>query len=134
MGSENRALGVMLVSFTDPQTVTISAVTTPLPRTSQLADESEYTSADGLIKMSVSHALGKGGRKRSVLRIDHSKQTADPFKPAENVIVSMSNYIVFDTPPAGYTVAEQLAVYTGFKNQFTAATDALISKLLAGES
>jgi hypothetical protein len=46
----------------------------------------------------------------------------------------MSCYIVFDVPIAGYTNAEQLAVYTGFKTQFTATSDLLITKLLAGES
>jgi len=120
------------MSFTDPQTVTISAVTSPLPRTSVEGDETIYSSADGLIQMLASHDYGK--RNRHLLRINHSKLTADPFIPADNVKVSMSCYIVFDVPPAGYTTTEQLAVYTGFKNQFTASTDALISKLLAGES
>jgi hypothetical protein len=46
----------------------------------------------------------------------------------------MSNYIVFDVPIAGYTVTEQLAVYTGFKTLYTATSDALITKLLGGES
>jgi hypothetical protein len=46
----------------------------------------------------------------------------------------MSNYIVFDVPVAGYTAAEALAVYQGFKSQFTATSDALIVKLLGGES
>lgn len=120
------------MSFTDPQTVTISAVTTPLPRTSVVGDEVTYQSADGLIQMLASHDYGK--RNRHLLRINHNKLTADPFIPADNVKVSMSNYIVFDVPLVGYTVAEQLAVYAGFKTQFTAASDALISKLLAGES
>jgi hypothetical protein len=122
----------MQVSFTDPQTVTISAVTTPLPKVSTLGDETTYQSADGLIQMLASHDVGK--RNRHLLRINHSKLTADPFLPAENVKVSMSCYIVFDVPPAGYSAAEQLAVYTGFKTQFTASSDALITKLLAGES
>ncbi len=69
-----------------------------------------------------------------MLRIDTSKLTSDPFRPAENVKVSMSNYIVFDLPPAGYTSAEALAVYTAFKTLFTASSDAIISKLLGGES
>jgi hypothetical protein len=60
--------------------------------------------------------------------------TSDPFIPAQNVKVSMSNYIVFDMPVAGYTNAEALAVYTGFKTQFTASSDLLITKLLGGES
>jgi hypothetical protein len=120
------------MSFADPQTVTISGVTTPLPRISTEGDETVYSSADGLIQMLASHDSGK--RLRHLLRINHSKLAPDPFIPTENVKVSMSCYVVFDVPPAGYTAAEQLAVYTGFKTQFSATSDTLITKLLAGES
>lgn len=120
------------MAFSDPLSVTISGVTSPLPRVSTQGDETTYQSADGLIQVLASHDSGK--RLRHLLRINHSKLTADPFIPSENVRVSMSNYIVFDVPPVGYTAAEQLAVYTGFKTMFTASTDALITKLLAGES
>jgi hypothetical protein len=120
------------MSFTDPQTVTISAVTSSLPKVSTTGDETVYQDSTGLIQMLASHDQGK--RNRHLLRINHSKLTADPFIPAENVKVSMSCYLVFDVPLAGYTAAEQLAVYTGFKTQFSASSDALITKLLAGES
>jgi hypothetical protein len=43
-------------------------------------------------------------------------------------------YLVFQTPPAGYTSAEVLAVYTGWKTWFSASSDAVITKLLGGES
>jgi hypothetical protein len=122
------------MALTDPQSITISAVTSPLPRTFAEGDESRYTSADGLIQLSVNHTLAKAGRSRRLLRLDHSKLTSDPFKPSENVEVTMANYIVFDLPPAGYTNAEALAVYIGFKTLFTASSDALITKLLGGES
>lgn len=121
------------MAFADPQTITISAVTTPLPRTSQSGDETKYASADGLIEMLASHDGGKE-RNRHLLRVNHSKITSDPFRPAENREVSMSTYIVFDVPIVGYTAAEAQAVWTGFKTQFTASSDLLISKLLAGES
>jgi len=120
------------MSFTDPLSVTISAVTTSLPRVSVGDDRSEYASGDGLIRLTASHDSGK--RTRRMLRIDTKKLTSDPFRPAENVEVSMSNYIVFDLPPAGYTAAEALAVYAGFKGLFTATSDQMISKLLGGES
>jgi hypothetical protein len=120
------------MSFTDPLSVTIASVTTPLPRVSVGDDTSEYVSSDGLITLRASHEYGK--RTRRMLRIDTAKLTPDPFKPSENVKVSMSNYIVFDIPPAGFTNAEALAVYTGFKAMFTATSDAIIIKLLGGES
>jgi len=120
------------MSFADPQTITIGGTTTPLPRVSVGDDESEYVSGDGLIHLRASHNYGK--RTRRMLRLDTSKITTDPFKPAENVKVSMAVYTVFDLPPAGYTATEALAAYTGFKTQYSAASDLLITKLLGGES
>jgi len=120
------------MAFADPQSITISAVTTSLPRVSTGTNKADYLSADALINESASHSYGK--RTRRVLRVDHSKITADPFIPAQNTKVSMSNYIVFDLPVVGYTNAEALAVYAGFKAQFTASSDLLITKLLGGES
>jgi hypothetical protein len=120
------------MAFSDPLSITISAVTTPLPRISTMEDESIYQSGDGLIQVQASHDSGK--RYRHLLRVNHSKLAPDPFRPTENVKVSMSHYIVFDVPVAGYTPTEQIAVYTGFKTMYSAATDALITKLLGGES
>jgi hypothetical protein len=120
------------MAFSDPQSITISGSTISLPRVSTGTGQSEYMSSDGLVKLSASNAYGR--RTRRVLRLDHSKVSADPFLPSQNVKVSMSNYIVFDTPVAGYTNAEALAVYNGFKTLFTASTDAAIVKLLGGES
>ena len=110
------------MAFSDPQSITISAVTTPLPRVSTGKNESSYSSSDGLIDLSASHAYGR--RTRRVLRVDHTKITSDPFRPAENTEVSMSNYMVFDIPVVGYTNAEVKAVYTGFKTLYTATSDA----------
>jgi len=120
------------MSYTDPQSVTISGSTIALPRVSSGQNTSKYQSADGLVDLVASHTYGR--RTRRVLRLDHSKITADPFIPAQNRKVSMSNYIVFDVPDVGYSAAEALAVYTGFKTAFTATSDALITKLLGGES
>jgi hypothetical protein len=120
------------MAFSDPQSVTISGTPVSLPRTSTGTNGSEYTSSDGLVKLTANSTYGR--RTRRVLRIDHSKITSDPFIPAQNTKVSMSNYIVFDVPVVGYTNTEALAIYTGFKTAFTATSDALITKLLGGES
>jgi len=120
------------MSFTDPLSITIAAATIPLPRVSVGSGSSDYVSANGLVRVNASSAYGR--RTRRVLRVDHSKITADPFIPAQNTKVSMSNYIVFDVPPAGYSNSEALEVYAGFKALFTASSDLLITKLLGGES
>jgi hypothetical protein len=120
------------MALSDPQSITISGVPISLPRVSSRVNGSTYTSSDGLVQLSADHAYNK--RTRRVLRIDHAKISADPFLPSQNVRQSMSTYIVFDLPVAGYTNAEALAVYTGFRALYTAATDSLITKLLGGES
>lgn len=120
------------MAFTDPLSITIGASTKSLPRTNSGNNGSEYTSADGLTKVTANNAYGR--RNRRVLRVDHSKIAPDPFIPSQNARVSMSNYIVFDTPVAGFTNAEALEVYTGFKAMFTSSSDALIAKILGGES
>ena len=120
------------MALSDPQTVTVSGVTTSLPRVSVDETESEYLSSDGLIKLIASHSYGK--RTRRLVRIDHAKLAADVFKPADNVRVRMAVYTVFDLPPAGYTGAEALAVWTGFNNQLTASSNAVVTKILGGES
>jgi len=120
------------MAFSDPQSVTISGSAISLPRVSSGQDESTYRSGDGLVDLVASSAYGN--RTRRVLRLDHKKITADPFIPAQNREVSMSNYMVFDVPSVGYTNAEIKAVYVGFNSLYTASTHALIDKLLGGES
>jgi len=122
------------MALTDPQSITINAVTQPLPRTFSEGSESAYTSADGLWKLSLNHTVAKQGRWRHLLRFDHSKLTPDPFITAQNVRVSTAIYLVLDTPPAGYSNAEIMQVYTGFKALYTAASDAVVTKLIGGES
>jgi hypothetical protein len=122
----------MPVSFADPQTVTIDGVTSSLPRVSVGNRSSEYQSADGTITLKASSSIGN--RIRRVVRLDHKKVSADAFLPETNVTRSMSCYLVFDLPPTGYTNAEALAVYDGLRDQLAASSDALITKLLGGES
>jgi len=121
------------MSMPDPQTVTISAVTTPLPRVSVTKDGSVYQSGDGTIRLTFSHQYGKG-RARRMVRIDTSKISDDMFRDDVNVALKTSCHVVFDVPDTGYTPAEILALWTGFKTQLTASSDAIITKLLGGES
>jgi hypothetical protein len=118
--------------FSDPQSVTISGTAISLPRVSSGQNSGVYQSSDGLVRLAASSSYGK--RVRRVLRLDHSKVAPDVWSSGLNTKYSMSNYIVFDVPAVGYTNAEELAVYSGFKALFTASSDAAITKLLGGES
>jgi hypothetical protein len=122
------------MSFSDPLSLTISGTTSSLPRiNSGDPNSSEYQSGDGLLKVIASHQYKKE-RNRRMVRVDSNKITADPFRPSENREVSLSWYVVCDEPDVGYTAAEKLAVFVGFNTMLTASTNAMVSKLLGGES
>jgi len=120
------------MALADPQSIKISGTTTSLPRVSTSGGSSTYTSSDGTVRLTLS--TQEGSRKRQTARVDVSKITADPFIPAQNSEVSMSFYIVFDRPVAGYSNAEALAVALGFIETITATSDLVLTKLLGGES
>lgn len=120
------------MAFSDPQSITISGTTISLPRVSTGDGQSKYLSSDGLVALTASSQYGR--RVRRVLRLDHSKVSADVYLPEQNVRKSMSCYMVFDLPTDGYTNADAKAVYVGLNTLYTASTHALIDKLLGGES
>jgi len=125
------------MAFADPLSITFPAplsATISLPKTSFGLGVSEYTAADGSVVLTAASQKTGKGRIRRTLRIDHQKYAASPLIPSNNVLNSMSNYMVFDVPVGGYTNAEVLAVYKGFNALYTAGTDLLITKLLGGES
>lgn len=120
------------MAFADPQSIKINGVTTSLPRVSTGKNESTYESNDGSISFEASSQYGS--RTRRVIRANISKITADPFIPSQNTKVSTSCYLVFDIPPAGYTVEELKKLYEGFVEALGATSAKLITSLLGGES
>lgn len=120
------------MAFTDPISLNPGTGAVSLPRVSTQGNASEYRSADGLLKFTSSHAYGR--RVRRVLRVDWTKISADVIIPSQNARKSMSHYMVFDEPTEGFSLAERTSLYTGFLAVYNASTNAMITKLLGGES
>jgi len=118
--------------FADPQSVTINAIAIPLPRVGTGANSSNYQSADGNVKFTVSHQYGK--RNRRLVRIDHQKVAADPLAADRNLRYSMVCHVVIDTPPVGYSATEAKQVVDGLLAYLTASSGAQVTKVLGGES
>jgi len=120
------------MAYADPQSITIApAAAVSLPRTASGADSGSFRVADGTIVLSVGHAYGR--RQRRTVRVEHSKIAADPLTAA-NARVSMTAYVVIDTPPVGYTVAEAQNVVGGLTKWLTDSSAANVAKLLGGEN
>jgi hypothetical protein len=123
----------MLMSLSEPLSLVVAGITTPLPRLPAGENEGVFQSGDGIYRLTASHNYGK--RTRRMIRLDANKISPDVFKPDENVKQSMSVYIVFDIPSEGqYTPAEILAAHKGFLTLITASSDLMVSKVLGGES
>ncbi len=120
------------MAFADPQSVTISGAARSMPRVSSGVNSGQFSAADQLTKLSVSHTYGK--RVRHLIRIDDSKIATDPLLAGQSVPVSMSAYLVIDVPLVGYDQAQQKAVTDGFLAALTASTGAKITQLLGGEN
>jgi len=120
-----------LMAFTDPQTVTFNAVATPLPRTSFAAHSGEFAKDDGLLKLSFSHAFGR--KTRRLVQLDHSKIAADPLQASVNVRLGARAYMVVETPPYGYTVAEAKQLVDALTGYLAASTGARATQWLGGE-
>ena len=115
--------------LTDPQSVTINAVATSLPRTQQGATVNTYTSADGKTVLTTKQNTTSARFRREV-RLAQSKIAADPIS-AVNKESGFSVYFVIDEPRSGvFTDAEIGYVIDALKAWLTSANYA---KVLGGE-
>lgn len=119
------------MAYADPQSITVTGAASSLPRTGSGIATGNFTSADGTVKLTVSHAYGK--RTRRQLRVDLKKIAADPIT-AQNAYFGASAYIVVDAPPVGFTNAELVTLIVGLADYLKASTNAAATKLVGGES
>ena len=123
------------MALADPQSVTINAIATSLPRvTSQVANGNLYKASDGNTDLTVSHSVTSKGRLRHNVRLHTRKVAADPLTSTSNSIYDMSCQITIDVPPYGYTVAEAKLVVQGLLDALSASTYSLTTKVLGGEA
>jgi hypothetical protein len=112
----------------DPQSVTINAVATSLPRTSQGATANIYTSSDGNVSMTTKQNVTSARFRREV-RLSQKKISADPIS-AVNTEKGASVYLVIDEPRTGFTDAELGYLIDALKTWLSSAN---YNKVLGGE-
>lgn len=117
--------------YTDPQSVTISGSAKSLARTSSTENGGKFATADRNHRMVVTHSYGR--RQRHTIRFEVDTTTASPLITGQNVLQSMSTYLVVDVPN-GYDTAAAKAVVDGFLANLSATSGANITKLIGGES
>lgn len=116
--------------YADPQTVTINAVASTLPRVGTPTPNriGQFSSSDGAIALSVRQDQ-TANRFRREFRLTQRKVAADPIS-AENKEVSTSVFIAVDEPKFGFSDLEIGYLTDALKTAFTASAR---DKLLGGE-
>jgi len=118
--------------FTDPQSVTVSAVAQTLPRVATGDRTATYTKDDESYSLTISHNTTNRGRVRRLVRLDNNKVASDPFTANQSRKFSAAVYLVIEEPSDGaYSNAELLALCKGF---VAYCTDPTLTKVIAGES
>lgn len=112
----------------DPQSVTINAIATSLPKTSNGQTQNVYTSADGVTSMTVKQNVTSARFRREV-RLSQHKIATDALSGL-NKDLGVSVYLVIDEPKAGYSDAEIGYLIDALKAW---ATSANYQRILGGE-
>jgi len=112
----------------DPQSVTINAVATSLPKTSNGPTTNVYTSADGNTSMTTKQNI-TASRFRREVRLSQKKIAADPIS-AINKEIGLSVYLVIDEPKAGFSDTEIGYLIDALKAWLTSTN---YNKVLGGE-
>lgn len=113
----------------DPQSVTINAVATSLPKTQAGPTSSVYASQDGTTKMTTKQN-STATRFRREVRLSQEKTSSDPVSSV-NKIVGCSVYLVIDEPKvAFFSDAEIGYLVDALKAWLTSAN---YNKVLGGE-
>lgn len=119
------------MAVADPLSIVIGSDTISLPRVVWADNRSQFRSANGDVRFSLSHQYGR--RQRSLIRLDKDKVAPDPFIPAQSRKIGASLYIVFDRPDTGFSNDDMYEMFDGYRDLITASDDAMIEKVLGGE-
>lgn len=120
------------MALADPQSVTYNGAAVSLARISSSGRSSEYASADGALVLNLSHNVVKG-REQTLVKLTHSKLTADPLIPQNNRPYNVTVHMVINRPfNQGYSDADVQLVYDALSSLIANAT--FKGKVLGGES
>lgn len=115
----------------DPQTVTISGSARTLPRIDERPETHVYSDTTNGVDLFVTQKVDKTGRRRATVSLQQTVIVTDALtglKTREPYSVSVG---ISKTP--NVTNADAAALYTALSTALTAATNALLLKVVGGE-
>lgn len=120
------------MAFPDPLSLTVDGTTTSLPRVLVSGNTGRFVSADGSYELSITPKNGVSKRRDLALR--NTKITSDPLVSTTNIRVSDLIALSIIRPLNGYSDAEVVKQVVGLFGLLTASSNALLTRLVAGEN
>lgn len=118
--------------LTDPQSVTIGGVTTPLPRTEERAETHVYSDRATGITLYVTQKVNKStGDLRTSASLVKPELSTDPVTGLKSQL--KPSITVSANQPFGVAATSAEALYDGLTTLLEATTKALLKKILNGE-
>lgn len=120
------------MAFNDPQTLTIDAVASTLPRLVTGTVLGKFTSPDGLIELSIDpRGTTKRNRRKVALYIRKTvTDSVTGLTRQEQHMVSVTS----DRPLSGISDDDVVKAFTALSGWLTASTNANLKKLVGGEN
>jgi len=116
------------MALSDPQSVTLASVAKSLVRIITDKMSAVYALADGTLKLSVSHSIGR--RNRTSIRLDQNMITTNPLNDVKNM-AGQSAILIIDRKAGEFTNDQSKALLVALADY---AKTANLDKILGGES
>jgi len=121
------------MAFADPTSITYSGTTAPLNRTGSGSGIGEFRDVDSKFNLKVSHVTTAKGRSKDGISLRIEKIATDPLVTTVNRPYSQTVTINLDSERA-WTTTEKKDAVLALATLLTANTNALLLKLIGGES
>lgn len=122
------------MAFPDPVSVTIGVDALALNRLPSGTTEGKFRDVAQKVTLGITPGVTAGNRRRNAARMETTKITTDPLVSTTNVVAKGAVTIAFNVPQNGFTSTEIVDQVKALYVSLTANSNALLLKLINGES
>lgn len=122
------------MALADPISVTIDTEAIPLSRIATGDTSGKFQNSDKTVTLLVRPRTTAAGRRANVIQLRQKKVTTDPLVSTTNVEVEASVAVTVNLPSTGYTSSDVAKLYKALGGLLTASSDAVLTKIVNGES
>lgn len=120
------------MALADPQSITVDAVPTPLPRVQFGANEGIFANPANTLRLRVAHNPARQGSTSHVASIQMTKVAEDPLTSVNSEVTAQA-HIVIRAPRSGFTLEEQKDLVQALTTYLSENSFANTVKILGSE-